>query len=376
MLNINPILNEFQVSLIRQLAMKSKEYENVINLTIGEPDFFPSKILIEETSKYMSENKLGYAPLGGLPELRETIRDYHNEKENLNLSDDQIIVTVGGTEALASTLKTILCEGDEVIIPKPYYPGYEPLVKISGATIKYVDTKENRFKINVDILKKEITEKTKAILINYPCNPTGVVMDEKTRDELIKFTKENNIYLISDEVYTELTFNDESATFLDNDMSNVIYINSFSKSYSMTGWRLGYLVTNKELRAQILKMHQYNVTSASIISQYGGIVALKKVNDFKDNIAELNKRANFVYDRLTSMNLNPIKPQGAMYVFFSLENRGIEDGTKFAFDLLENKQVAIVPGEAFGEKNYLRISLTQSIETLEKALNKIEEFLG
>lgn len=382
MLEINPRLNNIEVSVIRKISEASSKYKNMtdgkklINLTIGEPDIEQPKIIVEETKKYMDEDRICYSQLGGVLSLREEIAKSYKSKYNVECTPDEIIITVGTTEGIATTVRTIIQEGDEVIIPLPAYPGYEPLITLAGAKVIKVDTSKDNYELTVDSLKSYVTSKTRAIIVNYPSNPSGVIISKKNRDEILKFAKENDIYIISDEVYSEILFESEYNSFLmDGYRENVIVLNGFSKSHSMTGWRVGYIVASKELRKQLLKVHQYSVTSTSIISQMAGVVALTKCQDLKEKVEIYKERAEKVYNRFKLAGINPIKPQGAFYIFIPLLDVGVRDSYKFALELLEEERVAIVPGVAFSMDGYIRISLIESIDILLEASERIIEFI-
>lgn len=382
MLEINPRLNNIEVSVIRKISEASSKYKNMtdgkklINLTIGEPDIEQPKIIVEETKKYMDEDRICYSQLGGVLSLREEIAKNYKSKYNVECTPDEIIITVGTTEGIATTVRTIIQEGDEVIIPLPAYPGYEPLITLAGAKVIKVDTSKDNYELTVDSLKSYVTSKTRAIIVNYPSNPSGVIISKKNRDEILKFAKENDIYIISDEVYSEILFESEYNSFLmDGYRENVIVLNGFSKSHSMTGWRVGYIVASKELRKQLLKVHQYSVTSTSIISQMAGVVALTKCQDLKEKVEIYKERAEKVYNRFKLAGINPIKPQGAFYIFIPLLDVGVRDSYKFALELLEEERVAIVPGVAFSMDGYIRISLIESADILLEASERIIEFI-
>ena len=376
-MNINPRVKEIEVSLIRKIAIKSKEYQDVVNLTIGEPDLpIPSQI-IDETTSYMKTNRMGYPPLGGLLELREEIAKFYKNHYRALYSFDEVLVTAGVAEAISTILKTILEVGDEVLVPLPFYPGYLPNITLNGATPVLVDTKENNFQLTVELLEGYITPKTKAILLNYPNNPSGIVLSKKNLDSIMEFFRDKNIYIIADEIYSQLNFHDDfisigSYEFL---KEYIIIINGFSKSYSMTGWRLGYILASKTLIKEIIKVHQYSITSPSIISEYGGYIALSKEVDVSSYREEYQKRSNYVYERLIQMDIIVTKPAGSLYVFGSLKNYKINSSLDFSYDLLDKKQVAIVPGLAFGVEGFFRISCTLPLEKLEVAMDRLEDYL-
>ncbi|MEG0136667.1 MAG: aminotransferase class I/II-fold pyridoxal phosphate-dependent enzyme [Cetobacterium sp.] len=380
MLKVNPYLDNIEVSVIRKIAEAASKYKNIkegkklINLTIGEPDLPQSKIIKEETVNYIIDAKLGYSQLGGVLELREEIAKYYKNKYNVDVKPDEIIVTVGSTEGLSTAIKTVILPGDEVITPLPVYPGYEPLIILAGAKLIKVDTSEDDYELTVEILKRYVNEKTKAIILNYPSNPSGVVISEKNRDEILRFARENNLYIISDEVYSEILFEGKHNSFLQNDFrDNVILVNGFSKSHSLTGWRIGYVISSKKIRDYLIKVHQYTVTSASIISQKGALIALKKCSCIDEQVKIYKERAVRVYNKLQDAGINAIKPKGAIYIFVSI---GEGNSLKFAEKLLESQRVAVVPGIAFGMDNFIRLSLVSDLDELLKATDRIIEFIN
>ncbi|MEG0069997.1 MAG: aminotransferase class I/II-fold pyridoxal phosphate-dependent enzyme [Cetobacterium sp.] len=380
MLKVNPYLDNIEVSVIRKIAEAASKYKNIkggkklINLTIGEPDLPQSKIIKEETVDYIMDAKLGYSQLGGVLELREEIAKYYKNKYNVDVKPDEIIVTVGSTEGLSTAIKTVILPGDEVITPLPVYPGYEPLIILAGAKLIKVDTSDDGYELTVETLKRYVNEKTKAIILNYPSNPSGVVISEKNRDEILRFARENNLYIISDEVYSEILFEGKHNSFLQNDFrDNVILVNGFSKSHSLTGWRIGYVISSKKIRDYLIKVHQYTVTSASIISQKGALIALKKCSCIDEQVKIYKERAVRVYNKLQDAGINAIKPKGAIYIFVSI---GEGNSLKFAEKLLESQRVAVVPGIAFGMDNFIRLSLVSDLDELLKATDRIIEFIN
>ncbi|MGL5982795.1 MAG: pyridoxal phosphate-dependent aminotransferase, partial [Cetobacterium sp.] len=363
-----------------KIAESCKKYEarekKLINLTIGEPDIPQPKEVINETIEFMKETKLGYPQLGGILELREEIANFYKEKYRVDVKADEIIITVGSTEGLSTAIKTIVLPEDEIITPLPVYPGYEPLINLAGAKLIKVDTSNTNFELTVQSLKDNLTSKTKAIILNYPSNPSGVIISKKNRDEILEFAKENNLYIISDEVYSEIIFEDKHHTFLDDKYrENVILVNSFSKSHSMTGWRVGYTISSKKLRDNLIKVHQYSVTSPSIISQKGGLVAIKECKDISESIEIYKERAEAVFEKLEKEKIASIKPKGAIYIFISLNGITKLNSLEFAEKLLEAEQVALVPAVAFGMDNYVRMSLVKDKEILLEAVDRIRKFI-
>lgn len=381
MLKVNPNLDKIEISVIRKIVEACREYEcgekTLINLTIGEPDLPQPKVIIDETVEYMQEAKLGYPQLGGMLELREEIGKYYKDRYNLDVKSDEIIITVGSTEGLSTAIKTIILPGDEVLTPLPVYPGYEPLITLAGAKLIKIDTSNDSFELTVELLKKNITPQTKAIVVNYPSNPSGVIISKKNRDEILKFAKENHLYIISDEVYSEIVYEGEHNSFLQEGYrENVILINGFSKSHSLTGWRVGYIIASKKMRDYLIKVHQYTVTSASVISQKGALIALKECVDISFQVEIYKKRAESVYKKLKEKDISVIKPKGAIYIFVSLDGITDLNSLDFAKNLLEEERVAVVPGIAFGMDNYIRISLVKDEEILNEAIDRFINFIN
>ena len=380
MLKLNPYLNQIEISIIRKFSEEAKKIvgtvdKPIINLAVGEPDLPQPKIIIDETVKYMQSSPLTYPQLGGVLELRKEIAKYHSEKYSVSVSPEEVLVTVGSTEALSTTLNAIVQKGDEVLCGVPIYSGYEPVIKLRGGTLIKIDTEKTGYQLTVELLEENLTDKTRAIVLNYPCNPSGVVLSKKNRDEILEFAKKNNLFLISDEVYSEIVFEKSFNSFLSDEYrENVIVVNSFSKSHSLTGWRIGYLITSKKIRNELLKIHRYTVTSPPIISQYGAIIALKKCQDISENLKIYSERSKVVYDELKKIGLNPIKPEGGIYIFLPLKELGFKDSYDFCLKFLEEEKVVLIPGIAFSMEGFVRISLIQEKTILLEAINRLRRF--
>lgn len=377
-MNINNNIGRLKTSLIRQVLQKCNERVDSINLTIGEPDIGTPKIISERAAEYLLNNQISYSPLGGIPELREEIVSFYNEKYGGRYHRDEVLVTIGATEAISTSLRGIVNPGDEVVVVKPAYPLYEALLSLLGARIVYVDTKENNYRLNGKILSQAVNEKTKAVIINYPSNPCGTLLTEEEVREIGEVIEKNNCYLISDEIYSELVFRGEkfiSMASVEGIEDKVIVINGFSKSHSMTGWRLGYLLTEKKLRDQLMKVSQYTVSSAPTLAQYGGVVALQEVKDVKKTIDIYEKRVAYLYDILTDLGFEVVKPQGTFYIFGDYSAISGLGSFDFTMKLLEETGVAVVPGEAFGVEKTIRISYTQELEVLKKAGERLKKYL-
>ena len=377
---INPIIEGIEISDIRKIHERLVNYKNVINMTIGEPDIDVPQEIKESVAYHALNSRIKYSPVGGMPELREKIAKYYNEQFLGNYNTQNVLVTVGSTEGLASVLKTILAKDDEVIIPTPAYVGYEPLITISEAKTEFVDLEENNFVLTKEILEKNITDKTKLIILTYPNNPSGITLEEEEMVKIVKFLKDKNIYLISDEIYAAITFEKFTsfAKFSDELKEQLIIINGFSKSHSMTGYRLGYIIADEKLQNQVKKVSQYNVTSASTLSQYGAIAALDKCSD-TTKISEIyKKRVEYFVNGIEKLGFECLKPKGTFYVFTTYKNIEKFKNMKsfdFVLDLLEKTELAIVPGITFQVEGYVRFSIVHDIPVLEEAIKRLEKYI-
>ena len=375
-MNINKKVLEIEVSDIRKIAESLSGRNDVVNMTIGEPDLDIPNEIKESLAHHALNTRIKYAPLGGLLDLREAITDYYNRTFESNYAPDEVIVTVGSTEALSSIIKTLIVDGDEVIIPKPAYVGYEPLIHLSGGKSIFVDTEEDGFILTREKLEKSVTEKTKMIILTYPNNPSGVVMPLDEMKRIVEFIKEKNIYLLSDEIYSSINFDgyNSFASFTEI-KEKLIVINGFSKSHSMTGYRVGYLLAEKELRKHILKVSQYTVTSPATLSQYAAIEALKSCSD-RSEVAEVyKKRALLFIEGLEKIGFKVVKSEGAFYIFANYSKFSSKNSYDFVMELIENAKVAAIPGSAFHVEGYIRFSLVHDIEILEDAINRLEKYL-
>jgi aminotransferase len=354
--------------------------KEVISLGVGEPDFTTPWQIREAGIYSLEEGFTSYTSNKGLYKLRLGLARYLKSKCGVDYSpDEEILVTVGVSEALDLALRAILNPQDKVLIPLPSYVSYAPLVELAGGIPRYIDTCANNFKLTPAVLAKAVDKRTKAIVLNYPCNPTGVSYTKKELEEFKKILFTHRLLCISDEVYDELTYDFAHTPFvsLSGARQNTIYLNGFSKAYAMTGWRIGYACGPKEIIAAMTKIHQYTVMCVSITSQMAACEALvsgrKSIEEMK---REYKRRRQFVVDKLNSLGLNTTLPQGAFYAFPSLKDTGLSS-MEFAQRLLEQQKVAVVPGTAFGRcaEGYVRISYASSTENLKEALSRIEIFL-
>ncbi|MGG0176074.1 aminotransferase A [Gottfriedia acidiceleris] len=377
---INESVKEIQISGIRKFAQKIEKYDNVIALTLGQPDF-PTPAPIKEAAIHaINQNQTVYTPNAGLPALRNAASNFLKKKYSLSYDPtNEVIVTVGASQALDVTFRTILNDECEVILPAPIYPGYAPIIQTCGAKPVFVDTSNSGFKITPELLEEQITEKTRCIVLPYPNNPTGVTLTKEELEKLANYLSQKDVFILSDEIYSELTY-DSSHTSIANYpgmREKTIVINGLSKSHSMTGWRIGFIYAPAYLAQEILKVHQYNVSCATSISQYAAITALTDCIDSPIEMAKEYKiRRNYMIDRLEKIGLPCIKPEGAFYLFPSIKEFNMPS-MEFALNLVEKHNLAVIPGEAFSEygDSYIRLSYAYSMKELEIACDRLEEFV-
>lgn len=378
---ISEKIKNIKPSGIRKFFDIVNEMKDAISLGVGEPDFDTPWHIRDEGIYAFEKGKTFYTSNAGLKGLREEISNYIKRKQGISYnSDNEILVTVGGSEAIDIGLRAMINPDDEVIIPQPSYVSYAPCASLAGAKNVFVNLKEeNQFKLTAQELKDAITDKTKVLVLPYPNNPTGSIMEKEELEEIAKVVIEHDIFVISDEIYSELTYKGEhvSIASLDGMKERTLLINGFSKAYAMTGWRLGYACGPKELLTQMTKIHQYAIMCAPTISQYAAIEALKNGdNDVQEMKKSYNQRRRFLMNAFKEMNLSCFEPHGAFYVFPCIKEFGMTS-EEFATKFLEEEHVALVPGNAFGDsgEGFLRISYAYSIETLKIAMERLARFV-
>ncbi|WP_428908818.1 aminotransferase A [Niallia sp. Krafla_26] len=374
---VNKRVREIEISGIRKFSNMVSETEGMISLTIGQPDFPTPEHVKEAGKRAIDANMTSYTHNAGDIKLRQAASQYVKEKYKLNYKPEtEIIVTVGASEAIDIAFRTILEEGSEVILPGPVYPGYEPLIKMCGAKPIYVDIRENDFRFTAEMIMPYINESTRCIVLPYPSNPTGISLTEAELKDIANLVEEKEVFILADEIYSELVFDrfhTSIATFI---KEKTIIINGLSKSHSMTGWRIGFLFAPENIVKHILKVHQYNVSCATSISQMAAIEALTNgKNDAWKMKKEYLERRNYVYHRLTRMGLEVHKPDGAFYFFVKIPYQ--IPSFDFCVDLAKKEKVAVVPGSAFSNfgEGYFRLSFSCSMELLEEGLNRIHHYL-
>ena len=386
MMDYNKILSSkvtgIKPSGIRKFFDIAEQMDDVISLGVGEPDFPTPWHIRREGIRSLEAGKTRYTSNHGLLSMRQEISSYIARKYGVTYNPEtEILVTVGGSEAIDGAIRAIVENGDEVIIPQPSYVCYEPITVLAGGVPVIIETKaENDFRITPEELKAAITPKTKALILPYPCNPTGAVMRKSDLEAIAEVIKDTNIIVISDEIYAELTFGGEKHTCfasIDGMKERTVVVNGFSKAYSMTGWRMGYACGPEEILNQITKIHQFAIMCAPTTSQFAAVEALKNGDDdIAKMVEEYDMRRRIIVDGFNKLGLTCREPLGAFYAFPSISSTGMtcED---FCEKLLYSKKVAIVPGTAFGRggEDFVRASYCYSVDHIKTALKRIGEFL-
>lgn len=379
----NKRLDKIQVSLIRQFDQAISEIPGVLRLTLGEPDFTTPDHVKEAAKRAIDQNQSYYTGMSGLLTLRQAASDFVKEKYQLDYApENEILVTIGATEALSATLTAILEEGDKVLLPAPAYPGYEPIVNLVGAEIVEIDTTENGFVLTPEMLEKAILEqgdKLKAVILNYPANPTGITYSREQLEALAAVLRKYEIFVVCDEVYSELTYTGEAHVSLGTMLRDqAIIINGLSKSHAMTGWRLGLIFAPAAFTSQLIKSHQYLVTAANTMAQHAAVEALTAgKNDAEPMKKEYIQRRDYIIEKMTALGFEIIKPDGAFYIFAKIPAGYNQDSFAFLKDFAQKKAVAFIPGAAFGRygEGYVRLSYAASMETIKEAMKRLEEYM-
>ncbi|MDQ0428985.1 aminotransferase [Planomicrobium stackebrandtii] len=379
-ISINSRIESIEISGIRQFANQLIDFPDAINLTIGQPDFPTPEAVKLAAIEAIKNNQTSYTHNAGLLELRAEIASFFRDSYGLDYnSKTEIIVTNGASEGLDSLFRAILEEGDEVILPAPAYPGYEPIINLCGGKVVYLDTSDTGFQPDPQRLESLITDRTKAVLMNFPSNPTGVTMESAQLEQVAAVLEKHEVFIITDEIYSENSYGEKHSTFarFEKLRDRTFLVHGLSKSHSMTGWRIGFVLGPEMYMKHVLKVHQYNAICASVPGQFAALEAMKNQRHIP---AEMNKeyvqRRDFVYSRLTAMGIDVVLPKGAFYIFPSIEKFGMTS-YEFAVRLLKEGGVAAVPGSAFtvyGE-GFVRISYAYSMPVLEEGMDRLEKFV-
>lgn len=378
---LSKMVETIKPSGIRKFFDIVSEMKDAISLGVGEPDFDTPWHIRDEGIYALSKGKTFYTSNAGLKELREEICTYLKRTQKIQYNPlKEVIVTVGGSEAIDIGLRAIINAGDEVIIPQPAYVSYEPCTILAGAKPVIINLKaENEFRLTAEELENAITDKTKVLILPFPNNPTGAIMEREDLEKIAKVIKKHDIYVMSDEIYSELTYKGEhvSIASIEGMQEHTILINGFSKAYAMTGWRLGYACGPEAIIKQMTKIHQFAIMCAPTTSQYAAVEALKNgEDDVKMMRQAYNQRRRFLLNAFKEMNLECFEPFGAFYVFPCIKEFGMTS-EEFATRFLEEEKVAAVPGNAFGEsgEGYLRISYAYSLDNLKIAMERFKRFV-
>lgn len=379
---LSKTIKTIEPSGIRKFFDIVSEMEDAISLGVGEPDFDTPWHIRDEGIYSLEKGRTFYTSNAGLKELKIEISKYLDRKYGMKYNyNNEIMVTVGGSEGIDMALRAMLDPGDEVIIPQPSYVSYEPCTVLAGGKPVIVELKEeNEFRLTAEELEEAITPKSKILIMPFPNNPTGAVMELNDIEAIAKVVKEHDLYVITDEIYSELTYLEKhvSIASLPGMKERCVLINGFSKAYAMTGWRLGYACAPKEILSQMLKIHQFAIMCAPTTSQYAAVEAMKNGDaDVVRMRDQYNERRRYLLHRLKNMGLKCFEPFGAFYIFPSIKEFGMTSD-EFATELLNSKKVAVVPGTAFGKsgEGFVRISYAYSIDDLKTALGRIEEFVN
>ncbi|MBQ3411485.1 MAG: aminotransferase class I/II-fold pyridoxal phosphate-dependent enzyme [Oscillospiraceae bacterium] len=376
-------LQEIKPSGIRRYFSLAEEMGDCLSLGVGEPDFVTPWEVRRAGIDSLDQGKTFYSANAGLKELRRQISLYLKRAFDLEYDpDSETVVTVGGSEAIDMAMRALLNPGDEVLLPSPCFVCYEPIARMCGATVTPIILKEeNEFRLTAEELKAAITDRTKILVLPFPSNPTGAVLSRQDLEDIAEVLKGTDIFVLSDEIYSELTYGSEkhvSPASISRDMwERTVTVNGFSKSFAMTGWRLGYVCAPAPLTEQIVKMHQFAIMCAPTTAQYAGIVALRDCMEVVSSMRdEYDMRRRFIVDGFNRMGLHCFEPRGAFYVFPSIESTGLSSDD-FCEQLIRKKRVAVIPGTAFGPggEGHIRVSYSYSLKHIREALGRIGEFI-
>ncbi len=374
-------VKDMKPSGIRKFFDIAGKMKDVISLGVGEPDFSTPWAIRKAAIETLERRQIVYGPNRGLDKLLTAISENLMKKQGLSYNKDkEIIVTVGGSEAIDISLRSLIDPGDEVLVVEPCFVCYAPLVELIGGVAVPVPTRiENNFKLTVDDLKGKITEKTKLLILPFPNNPTGAIMTKEDLEPIAELLRSTNIIVLSDEIYSELTYGRKhfSIAQLEGMQERTILVNGFSKAYAMTGWRLGYVAAPAPIVSQIVKIHQYAIMCSPYVSQNAAVEALNSCDgDVKKMTSEYDKRRRFLVSEFNRLGLTCFNPEGAFYVFPCIKSTGLTS-EQFCERLLYEKKVATVPGSAFGDsgEGYIRISYAYSLKHLKEAMVRIEKFI-
>ncbi|MFF5513399.1 aminotransferase class I/II-fold pyridoxal phosphate-dependent enzyme [Staphylococcus capitis] len=380
-LSLNTKSKFLRAPSIRQFSNRMKHIDDCVNLTIGQPDFPMPDVVKEAYISAIREDKTSYSHNKGLSETRQAISNYFKNKYGFEYSEEEIIITNGASEALDTSLRSIIEPGDEILIPGPVYAGYIPLIETLGGIPIYMDTTQSEFKVTPELINKHITEKTKAILLNYPTNPTGVILERSEVKAIVDTLVDKNLFIISDEIYAENTFKGAHTSFAEFEeiRDQLLLIGGLSKSHSATGIRIGFLIGPEYLIEKLTFMHAYNCICANVPAQIACIAALNEGLEAPQYMNDAYiKRRDYLKNKLESLGFElTAQPEGAFYIFPSIK-KFTENDFDFCVDVLEQAHVAMVPGSSFTDmgKGYIRISYAYEMDMLKEGMRRLENYLN
>ncbi|MBQ6126133.1 MAG: aminotransferase class I/II-fold pyridoxal phosphate-dependent enzyme [Erysipelotrichaceae bacterium] len=379
---INQTIRYIKPSGIRKFFDIASTKKDVVSLGVGEPDFITPWHIREAAIHAIEKGRTFYTGNKGLLQLRQGVCDYYRRRFNVEYDpEENVIITVGGSEAIDVVLRTLIQPGDEVILPTPAYVAYAAIIEMAGGKVIEVPLEEkDEFKLTPEAFRKAVSGRTKAVILNFPGNPTGGIMSEEDYAKIVPIIKENGIFAITDEIYAELTYGQKHCSIaqFDEIKDRVVVINGFSKAYSMTGYRVGYILAHKDIVSMCNKIHQYTIMCATTPSQYAAIEAVNNGDgDIEVMFESFRQRRNYIVKELNRIGLKTHMPQGAFYVFPSIACTGLSS-EDFCEKLLEEENLALVPGNAFGDagEGYVRISYAYSLQEIKLAIEKLEHFLS
>lgn len=378
---LSPTIVSMQPSGIRKFFDIANQMDDVISLGVGEPDFKTPWVVRHEAINILEKGRTTYTANAGLAELRRECSKYFQRRIGVTYDpDDEIIITVGGSEGIDLCLRSVITAGDEVLVVQPSFVCYAPIVTLCGGVVVPIETKaENEFRLTADELREKLTDRTKLLVLPFPNNPTGAIMRKEDLEAVADVLRGTNVLVLSDEIYAELTYSGEhvSIASLPDMRERTIVINGFSKAYAMTGWRLGIAAAPREIISQMLKLHQYAIMSSPTVSQFAAITALRDCDkDIEKMRDEYDMRRRYLVDAFNKLGLDCFTPQGAFYVFPCIKSTGLTS-SDFCEKLVYSKRVAVVPGDAFGScgEGFVRVSYAYSLNHLREAIKRIGEFL-
>ncbi|MGX0514634.1 aminotransferase class I/II-fold pyridoxal phosphate-dependent enzyme [Staphylococcus capitis] len=380
-LSLNTNSKFLRAPSIRQFSNRMKHIDDCVNLTIGQPDFPMPDVVKEAYISAIKEDKTSYSHNKGLPETRQAISNYFKKKYGFEYSEEEIIITNGASEALDTSLRSMIEPGDEILIPGPVYAGYIPLIETLGGTPIYMDTTQSEFKVTPELINSHITEKTKAILLNYPTNPTGVILERSEVKAIVNTLVDKHLFIISDEIYAENTFKGTHTSFAEftEIRDQLLLIGGLSKAHSATGIRIGFLIGPEYLIEKLTFMHAYNCICANVPAQIACIAALNEGLEAPQYMNDAYiKRRDYLKNKLESLGFElTAQPEGAFYIFPSIK-KFTENDFDFCVDVLEQAHVAMVPGSSFTDmgKGYIRISYAYEMDMLKEGMRRLENYLN